>query len=269
MNDPALDYREIYKSFDGKAVLKGLSLEVPYGELIGVFGRSGAGKSLLLRMAVGLELPDRGHIWFEGSDLATLDERDFFEVRCKISYVFQNGALFDSMTVEENLAFPLRLRHPEWNEERVLERVEERLALVGLQGTNALFPEELSGGMQKRVGLLRATMLDPTITLFDEPTAGLDPMNVRVFSQNVLQLKKTKTVTGLFVTHDIQCALAICDRIAILSEGRIYALETVDAIQRSTDPVILSFIDTDYAELDPLERARRGGGHAQADATAI
>lgn len=258
----ALDYQDIYKAFDDNVVMSGLNMQLRYGELIGIFGRSGAGKSLLLRMAVGLETPDSGKILFEGRNLATLRERDFYSVRCEISYVFQNGALFDSMTVEENLAYPLKLHHSDWSDRKIQGIVNERLALVGLEGTNNLYPDEISGGMQKRVGLLRATMLDPKIMLLDEPTAGLDPSNVRAFAQNLLNLKAKRTVTGLFVTHDIQCAFAVCDHIAILNEGRVYAFDTVEAIQRSKDPLILSFTDMDYSKPDPLE-LQNGTQHAQ------
>jgi phospholipid/cholesterol/gamma-HCH transport system ATP-binding protein len=216
-------------------------------------------------MAIGLNTPDSGKILFKNIDLASLEEKDFYRIRPEIGYVFQSGALFDSMTVEDNLAYPLRL-HTSWGEEKILKKVNERLSVVGLEGTNLLFPDEISGGMQKRVGLLRAQMLDPQITLYDEPTAGLDPMNVRRFSQAILRLKNVCSTAGLFVTHDIDCAFAVCDHIAILNEGRIYAMETVEKIRQSKDPLILSFIDTDYTKPDPLEIAERGH-HAQPKAS--
>ncbi len=253
-----LEFQDVHKAFGGKVVHDGVSLRLCQGELVGLFGGSGSGKSVLLRMPIGLERPDSGRVLFGGVDLTRLEERDFYAIRCQIGYVFQNGALFDSSTVEDNLAFPLRL-HTSLSEEQILAKVNERLRAFGLEGTNDLYPGEISGGMQKRVGLLRALMLDQPIALFDEPTAGLDAMNIRQFAHLVLRYRAMARPTGLFVTHDIGLAVAVCDRIAVLYEGRIRAVDTVQAIRESADPVVRAFIERDYARPDPLEAGGGGG----------
>ncbi len=164
-------------------------------------------------------------------------------MRNKIAYVFQNGALFDSLTVEENLAYPLR-EHTSLSEAEIHDRIEEMLGLIDMKGSNLLLPSELSGGMQKRAGLARATMLKPEVILFDEPTAGLDPVNTKRLLENIEKLKVERGVTGIFVTHDIPAALQICERIAILNEGVIYKVDTVEGIKHSEDPLVKSFVES-------------------------
>jgi phospholipid/cholesterol/gamma-HCH transport system ATP-binding protein len=247
-----LEIKKLKKTFGSNMVLAGIDLELHQGEIIALFGHSGTGKSILLRSIIGLERADSGQIIFEGRDLTKLNERALIEVRCKIGYVFQSGALFSSMTIEENLAYPLHL-HTDWDEKKIFETVNTRLAVVGLEGTNDLYPEEISGGMTKRAGLLRATMLRPKITLFDEVTSGLDPANVRGFVRTVREFRETNQLTGIFVTHDINCARAICDRIAILHEGRIHAIGPTEEILKSDDCVTRSFTETDYTKTEPLE----------------
>jgi len=236
----ALEIRNIAKAFGEKQVHNGVSLTLTRGELVGLFGGSGTGKSVLIRSIIGLERPDSGEIWFEGKDLTKLSERNLIAIRRKIGFVFQNGALFDSMSVEDNLAYPLR-EHTQLSEPEIKERVERMLTLIDMKGSNLLLPNELSGGMQKRAGLARATILEPEIILFDEPTAGLDPVNTKRVLDNVRKLKE-KGMTGIFVTHDIPAAFEICDKIALLKDGKIYAFETVDVIRRSTDSFIQSFV---------------------------
>ena len=237
---PILRIQDVHKAFGEKKVHQGVTLELNQGEILGLFGGSGTGKSVILRSIIGLEKPDRGQILFEGRDIAQLSERELIGVRKKIGYVFQNGALFDSFTVEENLAYPLR-EHTDLNEAEIKARVERMLGLIDMKGSNELLPAELSGGMQKRAGLARATILEPAIILFDEPTAGLDPVNTKRLLDNVHTLKR-EGITGIFVTHDIPAALEIADRIAILHKGMIYVNETVENLKKSKDPLVLSFI---------------------------
>jgi phospholipid/cholesterol/gamma-HCH transport system ATP-binding protein len=246
MDPIILKLENVRKSFGKKRVLRGIDLELRKNELISIFGASGSGKSVLLKIVIGLLHADEGRIWFEGKDISYLEEQEYYPIRTKIAYVFQDGALFDSLTVEGNLAYPIRI-HTDWTEERIHRTVDERLERLDLKGTNNLYPSQLSGGMQKRVGLARATILSPKVILFDEPTAGLDPINVRRFARTVLRLKRSHGMTGFFVTHDIACARAISDRICILRDGLVYALDAVEAICRSTDPIIRSFTDMDYS----------------------
>ncbi len=239
--DVALEMRHVRKSFGDKEVHKDVSFKLYEGEILGLFGGSGTGKSVVLRSIIGLETPDDGQILFEGRDTTSLSETELIEVRIKIGYVFQNGALFDSLTVEENLAYPLRA-HTDMTEERIKRRVNEMLELIDMKGANDLLPAALSGGMQKRAGLARATILQPKIILFDEPTAGLDPVNTKRLVQNIKRLKGGG-MTGIFVTHDIPAALEIADRIAILHQGRIPIIDTVENIKKSEDPIVRSFLD--------------------------
>lgn len=235
----ALEIKNVFKSFGSKKIHQGVSLCLKKGEVMGLFGGSGTGKSVLIRSIIGLEKPDSGEILFEGRNLVKLTERELYEVRKKIGFVFQNGALFDSMSVGENLAYPLR-EHTNLSEKEIQIRIEKMLELIDMKGSNHLLPNELSGGMQKRAGLARATILNPDIILFDEPTAGLDPVNTTRLVENVKKLK-TNGMTGIFVTHDIPAAFEICDRIAILKSGKIYIIDTVENIKRSLDPEIRAF----------------------------
>jgi phospholipid/cholesterol/gamma-HCH transport system ATP-binding protein len=236
----ALEVKDLHKKFGTKVVHRGVSFQLFRGEILGLFGGSGTGKSVVLRSIIGLEKPDSGQILFEGKDLTQLSERELIQVRIKIAYVFQNGALFDSLTVEENLAYPLR-EHTKLTEKQISDRIDEMLELVDMPGARGLLPAELSGGMQKRVGLARATIIQPDVILFDEPTAGLDPVNTRRLIDNVLKLKK-RGITGIFVTHDIPAAFDIADRIAILNDGKIHVIDTVENIRKSKDPLVQSFV---------------------------
>lgn len=242
MNHPvALEIRDVHKAFGDKIVHDGVSFELRRGEILGLFGGSGTGKSVILRSIIGLERPDAGQILFEKQDLTQLDERELIPVRQKIGYVFQNGALFDSLTVEENLSYPLQ-EHSKLSPAEVRTRVNQMLELIDMRGTNNLFPAELSGGMQKRAGLARATIMKPQIVLFDEPTAGLDPVNTKRLLNNIKKLKETGELTGIFVTHDIPAAFEIADRIAILYNGRIHVIDDVESIKLSKDPLVQSFV---------------------------
>lgn len=235
-----LEINDLTKSFGEKLVHDGVSFTLKKGEILGLFGGSGTGKSVVLRSIIGLERPDSGEILYEDKDITRLNERQLIHVRKKIGYVFQNGALFDSLTVEENLAYPLK-EHTHLTDRQIHEVVEKMLELIDMKGSNKLLPNELSGGMQKRAGLARAIILQPEIILFDEPTAGLDPVNTQRLLGNIKKLKASG-ITGIFVTHDIPAALEISDRIAILFQGKIQVIDTVENLLKSTDPLVRQFI---------------------------
>ena len=236
---PLLQVKNLHKSFGDKIIHSGISFDLRKNEILGLFGGSGSGKSLILRSLIGLEQPDQGEIIFEGVDLTKLKERELFKVRTHMSYVFQNGALFDSLTLEENLAYPL-IAHTKLSKDAIRAKVNETLELIDMKNSNALLPSELSGGMQKRAGFARAIILQPKVVLFDEPTAGLDPVNTGRLLTNIMAFKKLG-MTGVFVTHDIPAAFEICDRIAILNEGKIARMMTVQEMKNSEDPLVKSF----------------------------
>ncbi len=240
--EPVLRVRNLTRTFGTKVVHRNISFDVNPGEVLALMGSSGSGKSLILKTLIGLTLPDSGFIAFEGKNLCALSEDAFRPVRLRIGFVFQNGALFNSSTVEENLSYPLRL-HSRLSPKQIHDRVNERLKIMDLEGANDLYPDEISGGMERRVGLLRATMLDPSVVLFDEPTAGLDPTHVAAFAR---LLKKQRAYSGIFVTHDVEFAFAVSDRIAMIKDGVVYAIGTVDEMRRSQDPWVRSFLFPDF-----------------------
>lgn len=236
----ALQVKNLHKSFGTKKVHQGVSFDLYQNEILGLFGGSGTGKSVVLRSLIGLESPDQGEILFEGKNLTELSEREMFPIRTQISYVFQNGALFDSLTVEENLAYPLHAHASHLSEDEIKNKVNEMLTLIDMPGSNDLLPNELSGGMQKRAGFARSIILNPKIVLFDEPTAGLDPVNTQRLLKNILSFK-SRGMTGVFVTHDIPAAFEICDRIAILNQGKIELVLTTEEMKTSNHPLVKSF----------------------------
>lgn len=238
-NKIVLSLKNLHKSFGEKVVHQGVNLDLYEGEILGLFGGSGTGKSVVLRSIIGLETPDQGEIVFEDHNLVNYTERQLFKVRQEIGYVFQNGALFDSLTVEENIAYPLRA-HTKLSEQEIKIKVNEMLELIDMKGSNNLLPNELSGGMQKRAGLARAIILHPKIVLFDEPTAGLDPVNTQRLLKNILAFKK-RGMTGIFVTHDIPSAFEICDRVAILNKGKIELIMTVEEMKTSKNQLVQAF----------------------------
>ena len=239
--EPVLQLVNLKKRFRDKIVHDGLNLALEKGEILSLFGGSGTGKSVALRSIIGLERPDSGEIIFQNRDISKLSEKNLIEVRKRVAYVFQNGALFDSMTVEENLAYPL-LEHTKLSLEAVKEKIQAMLSLIGMEGSEDLLPASLSGGMQKRVGLARAIILEPEVILYDEPTAGLDPHNTRNLIGIMDKLRKTGK-SGLFVTHDIPAALEVSDRIASLYNKKIHVIDTVENIKKSHDPVVQAFIE--------------------------
>jgi phospholipid/cholesterol/gamma-HCH transport system ATP-binding protein len=236
-----IEFQDLRKAFDGRLVLDGFSLEVKDGETMVIIGFSGAGKSVALKHVVGLLHPDGGDVIVDGRPVSTLDRLALTALRRDVGYVFQFAALFDSMTVAENVALGLQRRG--LDEPEMAERVAEALALVDLTGTETKLPAELSGGMRKRVGIARAIALKPRYILYDEPTTGLDPVTSAVIDRLMVRTRERLGVTGVVVTHDLRSAYTVGDRIAMLYEGRIRQVGTVEAIRRSEDPVVQQFIE--------------------------
>lgn len=230
---------DFHKSFGTKQVHKGINIEVKKGECLGLIGGSGTGKSVLLRSLIGLEKADSGKIMFDGVDITQFKERELIEIRKRVAYVFQGGALFDSMTVYENMAYPLRA-HTDLAESQISTKIKGLLNEFGLQGNEKLFPANLSGGMQKRLGLARSIIMGPEVVLFDEPTAGLDPYNTKKIQEMILRLK-FKGNTAILVTHDMPVAFAVCDRIAMISGGKIGTVSSVSEIKRNNSNMISQF----------------------------
>jgi phospholipid/cholesterol/gamma-HCH transport system ATP-binding protein len=238
---PAVELRGIDKTFDGHPVFRGLDLAVRTGETLAVLGPSGSGKSVLLRLIIGLQRAEHGTIEIEGAPLQFADERALRAVRRKVGLLFQSAALFDSLTVGENVAYGLR-ELPDWSPERERARVAECLAWVGLPGLEAALPGALSGGMRKRVGLARAIAPGPRVILYDEPTTGLDPGNSRRIDELIRSLQQRLGVTSIVITHDIASALAVADRVALIVDKKIPFVVTQSEAQSSPPPALASFI---------------------------
>lgn len=231
----------VYKSFGKNKVLRGVDLEIKSGETMVIIGRSGCGKSVLLKHIIGLIRPDEGNIFVYGDDITKLNEQQVYEMRKKFGMLFQASALFDSLTVADNVAFGLR-EHTQKTYDEIMEIVKDKLRIVGLHGIESLMPVELSGGMKKRVGLARAIAMNPDIVLYDEPTTGLDPIMADAINDLILRMKKELKVTAIAVTHDMTSAYKIADRIAMLYEGKIHEVGTPDEIRNSDNPVVQQFI---------------------------
>ena len=238
---PFAFFDEVHKSFDGKEVLRGLTLLIRKGEALVILGGSGTGKTVILKHIVGLLLPDEGKLFVNGKDVTEYDESRFLSVRRKVGFLFQGNALFDSMSVFENVAFPLR-EHTRLSEEEIEGRVREKLKLVGLEGTDWMMPDKLSGGMRKRVALARAVILEPEALLYDEPTTGLDPITTRWVSTLMRNIHESLKITSVIVTHNIQSALAVADRMAFLYRGRIKFVGTPQEIRECGDPIVEEFL---------------------------
>ena len=242
MPESAIEFTGVWKRLGAKDVLRGVDLSVSRGECLVVIGRSGTGKSVLLKHVVGLILPDRGTVRVNGHDIAGLGDTELLELREQMGMLFQAGALFDSMTVGENVGLALR-EHTPMSERQIELVVAEKLALVGLAGTESLRPSSLSGGMKKRAALARALATNPKIMLYDEPTTGLDPITSDVVNRLIRRLQERLGMTSIAVTHDMRSAYHIADRIAMLHEGRIHAIGTPAEIQATRDPSLKQFIE--------------------------
>jgi len=229
------------KSFGTHKVLDNLNLTIKKGETTVVIGRSGCGKSVLLKHIIGLLKPDSGQVFIEGKDIAKMNAREINNVRSKFGMLFQGAALFDSLSVWENVGFSM-LEHTDKSKDEIMERVRECLALVGLEGVEELKPAELSGGMKKRVGLARAISMEPEIILYDEPTTGVDPIMGDAINTLIMELHDKLKVTSIAVTHDMISAYKIADKIAMLYGGKIIAVGTPDEIKNSKDPVVKQFV---------------------------
>jgi phospholipid/cholesterol/gamma-HCH transport system ATP-binding protein len=243
------------KSFDDREVLSGIDLEVRRGEVVVIMGGSGCGKSTLLRHLIGAVTPDHGTVELFGKDLATLDEDGLNAIRKRFGILFQSGALFNSLTVGENVALPLR-EHTDLDDEVIRIILKMKLELVGLRDFEALMPSQISGGMKKRVGLARAMALDPEIIFYDEPGAGLDPVMAGVIDKLILDFSRKLAVTSVVVTHEMGSAFRIADRMVMLYEGRVVASGTPEEIRTSTDPVVKQFIHGEPDGPIPLRRSR-------------
>lgn len=234
--------KELTKRFNNVLVLKDLNLDIQTGQTCVIIGRSGCGKSVLLKHIIGLLKPDKGKVLVDGKEVALMKELELTALRSKVSMVFQGGALFDSLNVAENVGFGL-IEHTRINREELLERVEESLSMVGLGGIGNLAPSELSGGMKKRVALARAICIRPEIILYDEPTTGLDPINADSINELIRSLHDKLKVTSVVVTHDMKSAYHIADKIAMMYKGKIVLEGTPSEIQKTADPVVHQFIN--------------------------
>jgi phospholipid/cholesterol/gamma-HCH transport system ATP-binding protein len=250
-----IELKHVSKSFDRLVVLKDFSLSIEAGTSIVVIGASGTGKSVLLKHMVGLLKPDEGEVWFDGQRIDNLKEPELVPIRQQFGFLFQMGALFDSLTVADNIAFPIR-EHSNKSAEEIAKIVKEKLSLVGLPEVGGKMPGQLSGGQKKRVALARSIALGPRVILYDEPTTGLDPIRSDVINELILKLQRELDVTSITVTHDMQSAFKIANRIVMLAEGRIVFDGTPDEVRKSEDPVVKRFV---IGEAGDDELASLGG----------
>jgi phospholipid/cholesterol/gamma-HCH transport system ATP-binding protein len=232
---------DLHKSFGSNRVLRGVNLEIERGETMVIIGQSGSGKSVLIKHLIGLIKPDRGEVYIDGAEITRLKETELHKVTRKFGMLFQGSALFDSMTVAQNVGFGLE-RYMNFPPQKINELVMESLAKVGLRGVESLMPHELSGGMKKRVGLARAIAYNPEIILYDEPSTGIDPIRADAINDLINMMKKEMGVTSVAITHDMKSSYKVADRIAMLHEGRIIEIGTPDEIRKTQNPVIQQFI---------------------------
>ena len=255
-----IEFEGVHRAFHGQAVLCGVDLAIREGETFTILGGSGSGKSVILKHMIGLLKPDAGRVLVLGDDITDNSEHQLVDVRKALSMVFQSAALFDSLPVFENIAYPLR-EHCDWPEPRIAERVRECLEAVGMRGAERLMPAELSGGMRKRVGVARGIALEPRVILYDEPTTGLDPANQRRIGDLIHSLQRRLRVTSVIVTHELELCFAVSDRVALLKDGRIAVEGAAEAMRASDHPDVRAFLS---GEQDALpgpegEAAWRGG----------
>jgi phospholipid/cholesterol/gamma-HCH transport system ATP-binding protein len=241
--DSIIDIHDLKKSFGKNEVLNGFTLKIKEGENVVVIGKSGSGKSVLIKCIIGLMKPDAGTIKVLGEDVATLSHEDLDKMRAKVGFLFQNNALYDSMTIRENLEFPLRRHWLKDSKENMKDLVVEALTNVGLKDTIDMMPSELSGGMRKRIALARTLILKPKIILYDEPTSGLDPVTGREISHLMVEIQKKYNTTSIIISHDLNCAKITSNKVVILIDGTCYTLGTYDEIEKMTDPKVKQFFD--------------------------
>jgi phospholipid/cholesterol/gamma-HCH transport system ATP-binding protein len=238
----SIELVDVHKGFGDKEVLKGFTLTIAEGQNTSVVGGSGSGKSVMLKHIVGLLRPDQGDVWVDGENVSRLDQESLFGLRRKVGYVFQFAALFDSMTIAQNVGMGLK-RMDGYGLERIRERTEECLHLVDLQEFGDRYPSELSGGQRKRAGLARAIATQPTYLLYDEPTTGLDPVTTAVIDRLIIRMSEELGTTGVVITHDMKSAFRISDRVAMLYDGRVRYEGTPEEFQATEDPVVKGFIE--------------------------
>ncbi len=236
-----IEFKNVSKSFGDHEVIRDLSLDIIQGETLTILGGSGSGKSVTLKLLLGLMTPDSGQIFFKGEEIGNMSEESLIKMRSKIGMLFQGAALFDSLTVFENVAYPVR-EHGQHSEQEIEKIVAQKLELVGLPDVQEMFPADLSGGMKKRVGLARAIATDPEVLLYDEPTTGLDPANTNRIDELILQLQKVLKVTGIVVTHDLASAFKVSNRLALLHNKKIEFVGSVEATKSSSNRVVQNFI---------------------------
>jgi phospholipid/cholesterol/gamma-HCH transport system ATP-binding protein len=249
-----IDFKNVKKAFGTKVVYSQLDLQIVKGETVTILGPSGSGKSVALKMLIGLLEADSGEILFDGRDVTTMEERELYDVRRRIAYLFQGAALFDSLSVGENVAYGLREQN--WDtmsEAEILKRVGQSLQMVGLPGIEDMRPSDLSGGMKKRVGLARTLALQPEVILYDEPTTGLDPINTARINHLIMGIKRALGLTSVVVTHDMGTAFSVSDRIVMLGRGRVVMTGTPDDFRRTQDPFVRDFIDGKAPEVEDVD----------------
>jgi len=243
MTEPMIDVRDLWKSFNGNQVLKGVNLKVWSGTTAVILGGSGSGKTVLMKHIMGLFKPDRGEVIVDGENITRMDRRELSRFRTRMGMVFQSSALFDSLTVFENVAFPLR-EHTKLSEEEIEARVKEKLAVVELYGVEQEYPAELSGGMRKRVALARAIVREPKLVLYDEPTTGLDPLTTESVDEMIIGARQKLGVTSVVISHDIGSTFHIADHVAMLHDGRIVEEGPPDKVRHSQEPHTRHFLAT-------------------------
>ena len=244
-----IEFRKISKRFGRQVVLNHVELQVPEGQSLVIIGASGSGKSVMLKHMVGLLQPDEGEVWFDGQRIDTLPERKLADVRKQFGFLFQMSALFDSMNVEDNVAFPV-VEHAHKTPDEISKIVDEKLRMVGLPETRNKMPAELSGGQRKRIALARAIALEPRVILYDEPTTGLDPIRADVINALIIKLQKELKVTSIVVTHDMHSAFRIADRIVMLYKGQLIFDGTSEQIRQCEDPLVRHFVLGEAGEED-------------------
>lgn len=252
-SEPLIRFKGVNKAFGPKTIYQGLSLDIMRGETITILGASGSGKSVMLKMLIGLIEADAGEILFDGKDLTKMEDQGLYEVRRRIAYLFQGAALFDSLTVGENVAYGLREQN--WNtmsDQEIRGRVAQSLEMVGLPGIEEMRPSDLSGGMKKRVGLARTLALQPEVILYDEPTTGLDPINTARINHLIVSIKRSLGLTSLVVTHDMGTAFTVSDRLVMVGKHRVLMKGTPDDFRRTENTYVRDFIDGKAPEVEDV-----------------